>query len=96
MAKLASGETKMLPLEEALKAYLGKSQAEATQLTEKLRKLAEEATQRQLELEASRNDGDDPNKSGPQDGTGVNPRKKGSKTGLINFRSENNKTQGEK
>ena len=95
MAKLASGETKMLPLEEALMAYLGKSQAEATQLTQRLRELAEEAMRRQLELEASHND-DDPNKSGPQDGTGVNPRKKGSKTGLKNFRSENNKTQGEK
>ena len=95
MAKLASGEQKMLPLEEALMAYLGKSQAEATQLTETLRKLAEEALQRQLELEASRNN-NNPNKSGPQDGTGVNPRKKGSKTGLKNFRSENNKTQGEK
>ena len=94
MAKLASGEQKMLPLEEALMAYLGKSQAEATQLTEKLRELAEEAMQRQLELESARDN--DPNKSGPQDGTGVNPRKKGSKTGLKNFRSENNKTQGEK
>ena len=90
MAKLASGETKMLPLEETLMAYLGKSQAEASQLVEKLRKLAEEAMQLQ-------NEGmNDPNKSGPQDGTGVNPRKKGSKTGMNNFRSENNKTQDEK
>jgi hypothetical protein len=98
MAKLASGEQKMLPLEEALMAYLGKSQAEATQLTERLRALAEEAMQHELELTASRNEAtdDDPNKSGPQDGTGVNPRKKGSKTGLKNFRSENNKTQVEK
>jgi hypothetical protein len=98
MAKLASGEQKMLPLEESLMAYLGKSQAKATQLTERLRALAEEAMQRELELTASRNadTDDDPNKSGPQDGTGVNPRKKGSKTGLNNFRSENNKTPDEK
>lgn len=91
MAKLASGEKSMLPLEEALMTYLGKSQAEATQLAQRVREIAQEAMKQQLEAAKS-----DPNKSGPQDGTGVNPRKKGSKTGMNNFQSENNKTQSEK
>jgi len=33
----------------------------------------------------------DPNKPGPQDGTGVNPQKKGSETGMNNFGSQSNK-----
>ena len=91
MAKLASGEARMIPLEEALMAYLGKSQAEATQLAQKVRELLQQnatpntSTTQQVT-----------NKPGPQDGTGVNPAKKGSKTGISNFRSENNKTQNEK
>ena len=31
------------------------------------------------------NSDDDPNKPGPQDGTGVNPMRKGSTTGLNDF-----------
>lgn len=91
MAKLASGETKMLPLEEVLMAYLGKSQAEATQLAQRLRELALQSA-----TNNSNSQVDDPNKPGPQDGTGVNPAKKGSKTGVSNFQSENNKTQNDK
>lgn len=94
MAKLASGETKMLPLEEVLMAYLGKSQAEATQLAQRLRELALQSA-----TATNQNPGGqvtDPNKPGPQDGTGVNPAKKGSKTGVSNFQSENNKTQNDK
>jgi hypothetical protein len=34
---------------------------------------------------------DNPNKPGPQDGTGVNPAKKGSDTGLKSFHSPTNK-----
>lgn len=94
MAKLASGEVKMLPLEEALMTYLNKSQAEATQLAQKVRELALEAMQQQAEM--AQQTASNPNKSGPQDGTGVNPRKKGSKTGMNNFQSENNKTQNDK
>lgn len=91
MAKLASGESKMIPLEEALMAYLGKSQAEATQLAQKVRELLQQnATSSTQSTESV------VNKPGPQDGTGVNPAKKGSKTGINNFRSENNKTQNEK
>lgn len=87
MAKLASGETRMLPLEDVLMTYLGKSQAEASQLVTRLQEIA-----RELNTDSE----DDPNKSGPQDGTGVNPRKKGSRTGLSNFQSENNKTPNAK
>ena len=91
MAKLASGEAKMIPLEEALMAYLGKSQAEATQLAQKVRELLQQsATSNPSTTQQVTN------KPGPQDGTGVNPAKKGSKTGISNFRSENNKTQNEK
>ena len=37
------------------------------------------------------NSEDDPNKPGPQDGTGVNPMKKGSTTGLNDFHGLQNK-----
>lgn len=40
MCKLASGETKMLPLEDALMQFMSKSQAEATELVQKLRETA--------------------------------------------------------
>lgn len=91
MAKLASGEQKMLPLEDSLMAFLGKSQAEAQQLAQQLREEARVAQQEALGAMQTTT-----NKSGPQDGTGVNPRKKGSKTGINNFQSENNKKSSDK
>lgn len=82
--KLASGEEKLLPLEESLMTYLGKSQKEAAALAQKLRDLAKQQQQQE----------DAVNKPGPQDGTGVNPQKKGGQ--VSNFQAENNKSPEDK
>lgn len=92
-AKLATGETRMMPLEKALMEYFGKSNEEARSWVEQLRKEAEE--RRMLELasqsnSSSQSDDKDPNHPGPQDGTGVNPNKKGSQLGLTEFHGINN------
>lgn len=75
MAKLATGETKLMPLEQAIMEFFGRSNEEALKWIEALR---------------SSSSTEDPNKPGPQDGTGVNPQKKGSELGLTNFHSETN------
>lgn len=80
-AKLATGEQKLMPLEKAIMEFFGRSNEEALQWVEQIR---------QSETESG-DDDDDPNKPGPQDGTGVNPSKKGSETGLNNFHGINNK-----
>lgn len=82
--KLASGEERLLPLEESLMTYLGKSQKEAAALAQKLRDLAQQQQQQE----------DAVNKPGPQDGTGVNPQKKGGQ--VSNFQAENNKSPEDK
>lgn len=83
-AKLASGEQKLMPLEKAIMEYFGRSNEEALKWIEQLKAQAAEAG---TESESE----DDPNKPGPQDGTGVNPQRKGSETGLNNFHGINNK-----
>ena len=80
IAKLASGEEHMMPLETAIMEYFGRSNDEAR---EWLKMLEAEAKAR---VEASTN----VNHPGPQDGTGVNPNEKGSQTGLNNFHGLNN------
>lgn len=80
MAKLATGETKMMPLVRAIMEYFGRSNEEALEWVEQLR---QETAEKQEMFT-------DPNKPGPQDGTGVNPTKKGSETGLNNFHSQTN------
>lgn len=77
--KLATGEIKMIPLEDGLMTYLKKSAVEAKQLAEKV---------------AMQTNTGVVNKPGPQDGTGVNPQRKGGK--ISNFQSENNKKPIEK
>lgn len=94
ICKLATGEQKMVPLEDGLVAYLKKSYAEATELASKVREQAEQAAQRQVELNAQVEANKATNKPGPQDGTGVNPQKKGGK--VSNFQAENNKKPEEK
>lgn len=79
-AKLATGETKMMPLETAIMEFFGRSNEEALQWIETIKQEKEEA------MEMVQN----PNKPGPQDGTGVNPSKKGSETGLNDFHGTNN------
>lgn len=86
--KLATGATKMMPLEKGIMEFFGRSNEEALQWIELIRQ------ETVANMEAQQTDdpeGDDPNKSGPQDGTGVNPRKKGSETGLKSFHSPTNK-----
>lgn len=79
ICKLATGATKMMPLEKGIMEYFGRSNEEAKQWIE------------QIQNESSvLDDSDDPNHAGPQDGTGVNPSKKGSPTGLTNFHSSTN------
>ena len=80
--KLASGETKMMPLEKAIMEFFGRSQEEALNWIEKIHaetKINQDVTSHGAGSE------DDPNKPGPQDGTGVNPARKGSTTGLNDF-----------
>lgn len=101
VAKLACGEDRMLPLEETLMQYLSKSQAEAAELVQKVREQALEEQQQQAEFAMQQTEAelqakaslDGANKPGPQDGKGVNPQKKGSRTGLNQFPDENNRDQ---
>ena len=84
ICKLATGATKMMPLEKGIMEYFSRSNEEAKQWIEQIRKETEDQMQLQQQLTG------DPNKPGPQNGTGVNPAKKGSKTGLTNFHSDTN------
>ena len=90
--KLATGENKMLPLEDGLMLYFGRSEAEATALAKKVREQALETQKEQIKLQSMSQQAT--NKPGPQDGTGVNPQRKGGKTRT--FQSENNKKPEDK
>lgn len=79
IAKLASGEEHMMPLEIAIMEYFGRSNEEAR---EWIKMLEAEAAKRQEDAVV--------NHPGPQDGTGVNPNEKGSETGLNSFHGLNN------
>ena len=71
-------------LVDALMEYFGKSNKEATEWAKQIYK----------ELEFEKNFGfTATNKPGPQDGTGINPQKKGSETGLNNPAGQQNRTQ---
>lgn len=83
--KLASGETKMMPLEKAVMEFFGRSNEEAIQWVEQIR---EESRLNQIAM--YENAPDDPNDPGPQDGTGVNSSRNGSTTGLNSFHGLNN------
>lgn len=89
ICKLATGETKMMPLETGIMEYFGRTNAEAQLWLQKIREEAEAAMQMQVEQMAQLAE-NNPNHPGPQDGTGVNPDKKGSKTGLKNPHSQTN------
>lgn len=86
--KLATGATKMMPLEKGIMEFFGRSNQEALQWIEQIRKETEE---NMMSQQTPPENGDDPNKPGPQNGTGVNPAKKGSDTGLKSFHSPTNK-----
>ena len=94
--KLATGETKMMPLEKAIMEFFGRSNEEALKWIEQIHEEVQ-ANMQNAQAGAAEDGGDgsnsddDPNKPGPQDGTGVNPAKKGSTTGLNDFHGLQNK-----
>lgn len=81
ICKLATGSEKMMPLEVGIMEYFGRTNEEAIQWLEKIR--AETEAQQALEMQ-------DVNHGGPQNGMGVNPNKKGSKTGIKQPHSQSN------
>lgn len=87
-AKLATGETRMMPLKTAIREFFHRSDKEADEWI----KAIEDAAQKAMQLK--QHAAEDPNHPGPQDGTGVNTQKKGSETGLNNFHSLQNAKPG--
>lgn len=85
ICKLATGATKMMPLHTGIMEYFGRSDDEAIKWLEEI----DAETVKNMAL-TQQQEPDDPNKPGPQDGTGVNPQKKGSETGLSSFSGLNN------
>lgn len=88
-AKLATGANKMMPLEVGIREYFGRTDEEAQQWL----KLIDQENMSAMVLQLTAQEAvqqEDPNKPGPQDGTGVNPQKKGSSTGLKQFHSQSN------
>lgn len=83
--KLATGETTLMPLEDGIIKYFKKSPEEARKWIDEIDRRAKEKQEAAMQRFQQ-----DPNKPGPQDGTGVNPNKKGSETGLNNFHGLNN------
>lgn len=88
--KLATGETKLMPLEKAIMEFFGRSNEEALKWIEQIHEEVR-ANMQNTQGGDPTNAIDDPNKPGPQDGTGVNPAKKGSTTGLNDFHGLQNK-----
>lgn len=80
LIKLATGVTQMIPLEIAITEYFNRSPEEARSW---IKKIAKEQEERMIVK--------DPNRPGPNDGTGINPQKKGSEMGLNDFSGLNNK-----
>lgn len=97
IAKLATGATKMMPLSQAIMEYFGKSEEEALLWLEQIEEetLRNALIQQESFATSTANSGGegDPNKPGPQDGTGVNPNKKGSQTGMNSFSGQQNRNQ---
>lgn len=83
--KLATGATKMMPLEKGIMEYFGRSNEEALKWITQIK----DETVESMQLDAEDIE-KDPNHPGPQDGTGVNSSKKGSEMGLNNFSGLNN------
>lgn len=88
MGKLATGATKMMPLEVGIREYFGRTAEEAKQWISMIENETAASMALQQTMQSAE---DDPNKPGPQSGTGVNPQKKGSDTGIKNFHSQTNK-----
>lgn len=89
ICKLATGMNKLMPLEKAIMEYFSKSNEEAKQWIKQIKEETELFNPVQPTDEDASDDSN-VNHAGPQDGTGVNPMKKGSTTGLNDFHSETN------
>lgn len=89
-AKLACGEERMMPLEVAIMEYFGRSNEEAREWISMLEEEAKRRAETQVLVSADGEEDDGANHPGPQNGTGVNPNKKGSDTGLNSFHGVNN------
>ena len=92
-AKLATGATKMMPLKTAIREYFQRTDGEAQEWLDDIARETEATMELQRKFFQPQEK--DPNHSGPQDGTGVNPYKNGSQTGLNKFKSDGNKKDGE-
>ena len=90
MVKLATGQAEIMPLEIAIVEYFNRSNEEAIDWMEQIEERKIKTMEMLAKFQAPSTD-PDPNKPGPQDGTGVNPDKKGSDTGLKNFHGSHNK-----
>lgn len=89
ICKLATGATKMMPLEVGIREYFGRTSEEAQQWLGQI----DAETKAQLLIQqsfTSQAEEENPNRPGPQNGTGVNPQRKGSTTGLKQFHSQSN------
>lgn len=84
-AKLATGKEQMMPLKVGIREFFNRSDKEAA---EWIKDIEEDKARTQMLTQSTKVE--DPNHPGPQDGTGVNPAKKGSDTGLTNFHGTNN------
>lgn len=89
--KLATGEERLIPLEQGLMLYFNRSEADAKNIVELVRKSQEEAMERNAKFSQQT---EPVNTPGPQNGKGVNPQRKGGK--VKNFQSENNKKSEDK
>jgi hypothetical protein len=90
MVKLATGQAEIMPLEVAIVEYFNRSNEEAIDWMKQIEERKIKTMETLAKFQAPSTDSD-PNKPGPQDGTGVNPDKKGSDTGLNNFHGLHNK-----
>lgn len=86
-AKLATGKEQMMPLKVAIREFFKRSDKEAA---EWIKAIDEDKLKTQQMMMQPKTEGEDPNHPGPQDGTGVNPTKNGSTTGLTSFHGTQN------
>lgn len=91
-AKLATGKEQMMPLKVGIREFFHRSDKEADDW---IKALDEDKLKSMQMTQPNEDEDEDPNHPGPQDGTGVNPSKKGSSTGLNNFHGLKNKPNGD-
>lgn len=85
IAKLATGEEKLMPLDAAIREYFKRTDEEAADWVSRIEE--DKIKSMGMMQEAA------VNKSGPQNGTGINPNKKGSSDGMNNPVGQQNRNQ---